>query len=640
MPAQSRRSFVTHIIIRLVAISFLGTVAMGGLAFAFLYQQVEQRELESLSDYVAERGGAESQLFLHAERDLDLFRQAFLQSYTDPEVLTDTQFSRYFAAPGDGTVRLKREYYTGYRDEDGIIHNSMTGFVAHEALPLDREQRRRFVLSYRMLDKLAPSWMTDFSDVHISLPEGALIAYWPGMPWGLEADSDMTLTDRAVVKTTSLANDPSRKPIWAGIYFDEAANDWTATYMLPIDAPDGRHLATVNADIALGALLRWITRKSENGEYSLILTDDGSVIAHPALMEKLKDASGEVNVKDLGDPVLLNIYTRLRQSDIPRNGEPLVLNDPDIDAYLGVTELTGTGWWLITVQPHTIMIGNVYRATWVLFLLITALAAMLILAVALVLRKSIAHPLNALKEASEHIADGNYDAVAQGHVPVPEQRDDEIGLLSRSFRNMAQRVGDASDELEKAVADRTRELEQANRKLSDLSLKDPLTDAFNRRAFDHDLALAAGTGSSTVLALFDVDHFKRYNDNYGHTAGDKALCRVVHTLKDTLPDARIYRYGGEEIAALLERETAEQAEEALFTATRIIADCAIPHRASPAGCITISGGMVPLALFKGDARAALQAVDHALYEAKQAGRNRLFRARIADPARPGGFPTP
>lgn len=626
--AEISRSLVTHIIERMVAISLLVAIAMAAIAFVFLYRQAEQQEMANLRDYIGERGISESQLFYHAERDVKLFSETFLQSYSDTGLKPARQFDRYYAVMPDDTIRLRPEFYYGYQDIDGLMHSQTTGFISKEALPLSEDVKARLVLAYRMVDQFSPAWMNDFTNVHVTLPEGALITHWPGVPWGLEADSGLQLTKRPVITASQKANNPNRSPIWAGIYFDKSLKDWMGSYMLPIDAADGRQIASVNVDIALGKLVDLIMQKSENGHYILILKSDGKVIAHPDYMDILSESSGETDVTDLDDPKLISIYNRLKRSEVPRDGTPIIVDDPEIEAYLGVTELNGADWWLVQVYPHAIVSGDVNRATSLLLLLLLGLASILIIAVAIVLRRNIAVPLKALKKACEKISLGEYEAVGKGTVSMPELRNDEIGLLSRSFRNMAMQIGHASEELEQAVIDRTTDLQSANQKLNELSFRDALTHAYNRRAFDRDLADAARKGGQTVLALYDVDHFKLYNDTYGHAAGDEALRRVVSILQISVPDARIYRYGGEEIAALISRKTAQKGETALGDAARAVAQVSMTHKSSPLGFITISGGVVPIDLFKGDGEAALKAVDRALYEAKLNGRNRMIKGGI------------
>jgi len=125
--------------------------------------------------------------------------------------------------------------------------------------------------------------------------------------------------------------------------------------------------------------------------------------------------------------------------------------------------------------------------------------------------------------------------------------------------------------------------------------------------------------------LIDIDHFKAFNDRYGHQAGDQALRRVAQALKGLVnrPLDVLTRYGGEEFAALLYDVNTGQAQQVAEQMRRAVLDLAIEHRASRIGStVSVSVGVAaiePEAARK--PRGATQLADEALYEAKQRGRN-------------------
>jgi diguanylate cyclase (GGDEF)-like protein len=156
---------------------------------------------------------------------------------------------------------------------------------------------------------------------------------------------------------------------------------------------------------------------------------------------------------------------------------------------------------------------------------------------------------------------------------------------------------------------------------------DPLTGAFNRRWLEQmlprDLERAARGDRPFVLALIDIDHFKPYNDTWGHAAGDAALRATVHALQlNARPGDRLARYGGEEFCLLLPNTELEEAKAMAARLVRAIADNPI-HAVdgSPLPSVTISVG---LAALTGEASAErmIDAADRALYRAKHDGRNR------------------
>ncbi|MBY5921359.1 CHASE domain-containing protein [Ferrimonas balearica] len=180
------------------------------------------------------------------------------------------------------------------------------------------------------------------------------------------------------------------------------------------------------------------------------------------------------------------------------------------------------------------------------------------------------------------------------------------------------------------VEQRTEELDEANRKLIQLTLTDSLTDVGNRRQFDQWLGAEwdAGrrSGRPLTLMLADVDFFKAYNDNYGHRAGDKALRQIATTFKTGLhrPRDLVARYGGEEFALLLP-ETADNVPLLAQALCDAIARLGIRHEhGGLTGVVTVSIGVATLVPAVDQTPENLvDLADQALYRAKSEGRNRV-----------------
>ncbi len=171
-------------------------------------------------------------------------------------------------------------------------------------------------------------------------------------------------------------------------------------------------------------------------------------------------------------------------------------------------------------------------------------------------------------------------------------------------------------------------LESANRDLYELSIRDPLTGAFNRRyVFEHgsrDLDKRRSERLGYALILIDVDHFKKINDSYGHATGDEVLRGLVHALNTGRGDhAVVGRIGGEEFLVLLGPQTAPVAlrqavalQESISRLRVAAGEARIPVTVSMGVTVSLSHESLSL-------EALINRADQALYRAKQNGRNRI-----------------
>ncbi len=168
------------------------------------------------------------------------------------------------------------------------------------------------------------------------------------------------------------------------------------------------------------------------------------------------------------------------------------------------------------------------------------------------------------------------------------------------------------------------ELRRLARRFLEQSTIDELTQVWNRRAFDQRLAeewVRHGRRAESLgLLMIDVDHFKRYNDDLGHPAGDRVLVEVAAAVADALRSTdHLSRYGGEEFVAIL---PATGVNAAVPVAQRVRA--AVERRTWEARGVTISVGLATMIPNKsGEPDQLLKRADHALYQAKRRGRNRV-----------------
>ncbi|MFZ5657013.1 MAG: sensor domain-containing diguanylate cyclase [Pseudomonadota bacterium] len=273
------------------------------------------------------------------------------------------------------------------------------------------------------------------------------------------------------------------------------------------------------------------------------------------------------------------------------------------DAFVARADMQA-GWKLLLFAP-----GD--RVTTPLYARLGTMLAMLLLAAAgaaLAVRWEMDRFARSLRRVL-----GPLEALARDGQPAPAaspQMPEELRPLARAIDGLGHRL---------------RSAHQDNAELDRLNRTDALTGTLNRRGLDAALdRLCTGNhGLPLAALLFDIDHFKAYNDRYGHVAGDAALRRVAAAIGRSLRNAddAFGRLGGEEFLALLPTVDAQAALEIAERARGAVESLAIPHADSPTGYVTVSVGVHMATSFA--TPELLQAADAALYRAKRAGRNRI-----------------
>lgn len=236
-----------------------------------------------------------------------------------------------------------------------------------------------------------------------------------------------------------------------------------------------------------------------------------------------------------------------------------------------------------------------------------------------------------------------YDPKRNNFTLKRSKQRDEAGVIHNAIVSMVNKINSYANmldelnaSLEEKIKQRTKELEEANKKLEKLSTTDPLTEISNRRHFDKhiqniwDLTMRSQTVTSVVMC--DIDYFKRINDTYGHTIGDEVLKNVADTIRGSLKrnSDLVARYGGEEFIIVLYDTDLEGASRLCEDIAELLRDEKnFQIEDIQINPFTISFGVcsvVPNKEYKYED--LIKAADEALYEAKEQGRNRIVAREL------------
>jgi diguanylate cyclase (GGDEF)-like protein len=357
--------------------------------------------------------------------------------------------------------------------------------------------------------------------------------------------------------------------------------------------------------VALAVInLRWIgdlaaTAAQHSGASVLLIDSRGTVIAGSA------DQQCFVGKQFAGDPLT-------RQMLAADDGTASIAGFDGIRRLYAYARVPWTGARLAVGLDEDTVRNGIDRETAIACLQLAAFCIFVLLLAWFGGEHLVVRPIRSLVHTAARFGRGDLRARATDEPCVAE-----FEPLAAAFDDMAAKL-----------AAREEELKVANEHLEELASLDELSGLANRRGFDRQLErewqVAAEHRTPIALMMVDIDHFKLFNDRYGHVAGDTCLRAVGETLSlVTFEDAvLVARYGGEEFALLLPGLTIDRAAALAHEARKRVEDLLISHSEAPCGHVTVSIGVESMVPEKFQTAAELvEEADNALYAAKHRGRN-------------------
>jgi len=376
-------------------------------------------------------------------------------------------------------------------------------------------------------------------------------------------------------------------------YWDEAHKRVVMIAAVPIRLANGRFMGGLTAKLNLGTvddILKRLTPGTSGQVY--LITAQGKV-----------NTSSRVGSRE---PMRSQLPASTTQALRKRQATTLEYNGFDQQRVVGaLRQIPRLNWSVVAETQVRKAYEQVIRLRNETALIVTAL----LLGVGLLaysLGLLIVRPLDRLTRGAAEVAAGDLA------VDLPVTSGGEVGYLTEVFNNMVNRLREGRQELER------------------LSVTDALTKLYNRRHLMETLTieLQRCRRHKRVLSVImaDVDEFKKYNDEFGHLAGDQVLVQVASVLRESTRDVDcVARYGGEEFLLVLPETPAEGAGQVSERIRDHLAETKFA-----VGQITVSIGIAEFPAHGDSPEAVIASADAAMYQAKRAGRDRAATARRSD----------
>jgi diguanylate cyclase (GGDEF)-like protein len=390
-------------------------------------------------------------------------------------------------------------------------------------------------------------------------------------------------------------------------YWDETLQAGVVVITQPIRAASERLLGVLTAKINFRTISKTLQNyaQGEIGELYLItaagtLLVSSRPISATFLETKLLGSTTRKLFLGEGDPQRYSGYH----------------DEPVVGALKRMSELD---WGVVAEKERAKAYAQIVRLRNVTLMLVVGLLLFIGLG-AYLLGLTLVRPLDRLTRGASKVAAGDLE------VDLPVLSGSEVGYLTEVFNDMVARLRQGREQL--AVINET--LRKKNKELHELSITDSLTGLYNRKhlmeTLENEVARSKRHKHDFSVLVIDIDHFKDYNDTYGHLAGDEVLSRLATVFKESVRSCDyVARYGGEEFILVLPEIGPEDGVKAAERIRKKVAKESFAGDGKPIQ-ITVSVGVASYPKDGDDSQSIIRHADTALYKSKESGRNRVVLA--------------
>lgn len=421
------RSLTSETLLR-VAVGVTLIVALSsGITYWLIYNQLEARALDRLQEYSQQRTQLHEARFALGKAFHEVIKADLIRRYQQGMPGAAQRFDKLMMRYPDGAWRNRPEFMDITRYSTGWIHKDVK---------LDDELKRRWMLYFDISEHYSRLVTSRFVNFYVMHPTQMLNMGYDDpersghLEWVKNTPADYQMDEREFFTAAGPAKNPERKTVWAGPYYEAVYKQILVSALTPVYVGD-QQIATIGNDDLLGDLESRILHSDMPGASHTVFRADGRLVVDPQYMKRVVDSHNGFSIAESGDVRLETLYElATRAGDAPIFGYA-----KNIDQFYAIGRLSSTGWYFASTLPGLVIRKQAMTyAQWVLWVGIASVA-LLIGALALILRRQIAQPLRRLQDGIRSAAAGEGRA-------VPETGAAELGHMAAAFNSMLGKVSE------------------------------------------------------------------------------------------------------------------------------------------------------------------------------------------------------
>jgi PAS domain S-box-containing protein len=430
------RSLTSETLLR-VAVGVTLIVALSsGITYWLLYNQLEARALERLQEYSRQRTQLHEARFALGKAFHEVIKADLINRYQNSTLEEGKRFDGLMQHDADGAWRNRPEFSDITRYSTGWIHKDVV---------IDPELKRRWMLYFDISEHYSRLVTSRFVNFYVMQPGKNLNMGYDDpersnhLEWAKLTPADYPMNEREHYTAANENLNPARRTVWAGPYFEPVYKQILVSALTPVYVGN-EHIATIGSDDLLGDLEARILHSDIPGASHTVFRNDGRLVVDPQYMDRIVDSHNGFSITESKDVRLETLY----KLALPSGDEPISGYAREIDQFYSIGRLSTTGWFFASTLPGKVIRAQAFRAVqWVLWVGIASVA-LLIVSLALILRRQIALPLRRLQEGIRSAAAGEVRT-------LPTSGSEELGHMASAFNTMLGRVSerDAALRIEK-----------------------------------------------------------------------------------------------------------------------------------------------------------------------------------------------